>query len=280
MSDWQRWRDENKQNWEERVPIHVGPNGYERDNFEASPSHISNVVAYDKPRLNGGVSLDGLDVCHLQCHIGTDTLSLLRLGAKSVTGLDFSPLALREARWLFAQVGSAGRFVESDVFDAVSSLKEQYDLVYASVGAINWINRIADWMKVASDLLRPGGSLYIRDTHPLFMAIDPERNDGTLAIRFDYFEKIEPDTLEDDQTYTGDGTKLSFTKAHEWVHSVSEIMMGAINAGLTINAVWEDDFADWLAFPGMIEGQHGDYRLPPGMPRIPFYFAMHATKRA
>jgi hypothetical protein len=33
--------------------------------------------------------LDGLDVVHLQCHIGTDTVALARRGAR-VVGLDFS----------------------------------------------------------------------------------------------------------------------------------------------------------------------------------------------
>jgi SAM-dependent methyltransferase len=279
MTGWDHWRDENKQGWEARVPIHVGPNGYERDNFLTNPAHVSNVIAFDRFRLNGGNLLDGLDVCHLQCHIGTDTLSLLRLGARSVTGLDFSPLALTEARWLFEQTNSAGRFVESDVFDAVSALGTTYDLVYASVGAINWINDIGQWMQVAAALLKPGGSLYVRDTHPLFLAIDPDRTD-LLALRFDYFETHDPVTLDTDKTYTGDGTKLAFTKTHEWSHGIGEIAMGAINAGLTIDAVYEDDFADWQAFPNMIEGERGEFRLPAGSPRIPFYITLQATKHA
>lgn len=36
--------------------------------------------------------LDGLDIVHLQCHIGTDTVSLYRLGPRSTVGLDFSRL--------------------------------------------------------------------------------------------------------------------------------------------------------------------------------------------
>jgi SAM-dependent methyltransferase len=279
MGTWEMWRDENMLGWEERVPIHIGPNGYERERYLHDPDHISNVIAFDRMRLKKGQPLHGLDVCHLQCHIGTDTLSLLRLGANSVTGLDFSPAAVAEARWLFDQVGAQGRFVEADVFDAVSALGTTYDLVYASVGAINWINDIARWMKVAAALLKPGGSLYLRDAHPFFMTIDFERSAGDpLTVRFDYFEMPEPESLEVEQSYSGDGRSLKNKITHEWSHSVGEIIGGALRAGLRIDAFYEDEFTDWQAFPDMIEGDNGQFRLPPGSPRIPFSFTLQATK--
>jgi SAM-dependent methyltransferase len=279
MGNWETWRDENKLGWEERVPIHVGPNGYERDRFLTDPNHLSNVIAFDRARLNDGRPLDGLDVCHLQCHIGTDTLSLLRLGAKTVTGLDFSPTALQEARWLFDQVGSHGRFVESDVFEAVSTLGSTYDLVYATVGVINWINDIGRWMQVAAGLLKPGGSLYLRDLHPFFMTLDFDRVLGDpLKVRFDYFEMPEPESLEVEHSYTGDGRPLMNKITHEWSHSISEIISAALRAGLQIDAVYEDEFVDWQAFPDMIEGENGQFTMPPGTPRIPFYFTLQATK--
>src|SRR3712207_9413604 len=39
----------------------------------------------------------GLDVLHVQCHLGFDSVSLARRGAR-VTGVDFSPAALAQAR--------------------------------------------------------------------------------------------------------------------------------------------------------------------------------------
>jgi SAM-dependent methyltransferase len=279
MGTWEEWRDVNKLGWEERVPIHIGPNGYERERFLTDPEHLSSVIGFDRTRLNRGRPLTGLNVCHLQCHIGTDTLSLHRLGAASVTGLDFSPAALIEARWLFDQVGVEGRFVESDVFDAVQSLDTTFDLVYASVGAINWINDIGRWMQVAASLLKPGGSLYLRDVHPFYMAIDFERASGDpLRIRFDYFEMPEPESIDWDTTYTGDGRRLTNTMNHEWSHGIGDILGAALRAGLTIDAFYEDDFADWQAFPDMVEGANGQFRLPAAMPRIPFSFTLQAHR--
>ena len=90
MSD---YRKINLANWNSRVPHHI--QGYGLDRYLSDSTFISDVVRFDLPRLG---SLEGLDVVHLQCHIGTDTLSLARLGARSVTGLDFSAPALDAAR--------------------------------------------------------------------------------------------------------------------------------------------------------------------------------------
>ena len=82
----------NLANWNSRVPHHVA--GYGLDDFRSDPTYLSEVVRFDRPRLG---DISGLDVVHLQCHIGTDTISLARLGAASVTGLDFSQPALDAA---------------------------------------------------------------------------------------------------------------------------------------------------------------------------------------
>ena len=55
----------------------------------------------------------GLDVLHVQCHIGCDTISLARRGARAV-GVDFSPVALTKARDVAARTGVGATFVEGD----------------------------------------------------------------------------------------------------------------------------------------------------------------------
>ena len=82
------WRNLNLANWDSRVPLHIGPDGYDRGSFD-DPGFLSAEVRYDLPKLG---RLDGLDIVHLQCHIGADTVSLSRLGPRSTVGLDFSRL--------------------------------------------------------------------------------------------------------------------------------------------------------------------------------------------
>jgi SAM-dependent methyltransferase len=271
--DWQRWRSDNLANWESRVDLHVGPNGYSIDALLSDPARVSDTVRIDRPLLG---DVTGLDVVHLQCHLGTDTLSLARLGARSVTGLDFSPKAIAHCRSLFGRAGVAVRFVEADVHDAVAALGRDFDLAYASVGAINWIPSIARWMQVAAGLLRPGGRLYLRDVHPMAMVIDPA-SDAELRLRYPYGETAQPVTLEDDTSYVGEG-RLSAPTTHEWSHGIGEIVQGAIDAGLVITGLHEHCFADWKAFSTMVEIEPGRFVLPEAPERLPLLFTLTAAK--
>src|SRR6187200_1796057 len=99
---WEAARDANRELWEDRAVLHEDL--YDAHALAADPQAISTVIRDDLPVLlqhlvgrarmaDNASDLDeplaGLDLLHLQCHIGTDTLSLARLGAR-VTGLDFS----------------------------------------------------------------------------------------------------------------------------------------------------------------------------------------------
>ncbi len=119
----------------------------------------------------------GLRAVHLQCHIGTDTLSLARLGAP-VSGLDFSPASLAQARRLAERCGAAIDYVEASVYDAASVLPaDSFDLVYTGIGALNWLPRIDGWARNVAALLKPGGRLFLREGHPLLFALDEDCQD-------------------------------------------------------------------------------------------------------
>lgn len=77
--------------WDERAALHGQDQVYDTASFLAGSSTL-----YD---LDRGVlgDLAGQNVVHLQCHTGMDTLSLLRAGARRVTGVDFSAVAVAKA---------------------------------------------------------------------------------------------------------------------------------------------------------------------------------------
>ena len=110
--------DVNRANWDDRAAAHAASPGYAVERFVADPAYLSEVVRFDLPRLGDVAGLRGV---HLQCHIGTDTISLHRLGAR-MTGLDFSPASLAQARRLAERTGAAVDFVRSDVYDALTAL--------------------------------------------------------------------------------------------------------------------------------------------------------------
>jgi SAM-dependent methyltransferase len=271
---WERWRADNLAGWEDRVPIHTGPGGYDVAGLLADPKRLSATVRHDGDALG---PLAGLDVAHLQCHLGTDTLSLLRLGAASVTGLDFSPRAIAHCRSLFARAGAAGRFVEGDVFDAERLLGRRFDLVYASIGAINWIPSIGRWLGVAASLLEPGGRLYLRDVHPMAMVVDPD-SDLALRLRYPYGEQPQPVTMHDDQTYSGDGTPLAHATTHEWSHGIGEIVQGALAAGLAVSGLVEHHYTEWRMLESMVMDADERWVLPEAPERLPLLFTLQATR--
>src|ERR1700749_2392922 len=103
------YREVNRASWDERGPAHVASDDYPVDRFAADPGFLSEVVRFARPRLG---DISGLRGVHLQCHIGTDTVSLARLGA-SMTGLDFSGPAVAAAAELAAATGNDASFLHS-----------------------------------------------------------------------------------------------------------------------------------------------------------------------
>ncbi|HEY8093552.1 MAG TPA: class I SAM-dependent methyltransferase, partial [Acidimicrobiales bacterium] len=225
-------------------------------------------------------SVAGLDVVHLQCHIGTDTVSLAKLGAR-VTGLDFSPAALREARALAARADVEVRFVESELYEAPVALGATYDLVYTGVGALNWLPDIARWARVVAALLRPSGRLHLREGHPVLWSLADPRPDGVLAIEYPYFETSQPSMFEQPGTYVHTDRQLVHNRTYEWNHGLGEIVTALLDAGLTLRLLVEHDSVPWDAQPGLMDAlPGGELRLRDRPERLPHSYTLQAVKQA
>lgn len=270
------WRAMNLANWESRVPVHAGAGGIDLSVFD-DPDHLSNVVRYDRSRLG---RLDGLDVVHLQCHVGTDTVSLARLAARSVTGLDFSPSALEVARGLADRAGVNVQFVESDVYGAVAALgAERFDLVYTGVGALCWLPSIADWAATVASLLRPGGRLFIREAHPVLWSLCDPRPDGLLVIEYPYFE-TEGVVFTEESTYAGEGV-VDSPDSVSFNHGLGEIISALLAAGMRVIALKEHRELPWNPLgDGMrpSAAHDGEYELVEGRDRLPLSYTLQAVK--
>jgi len=244
--------------------------------FLDDPAFLSDVVRFDLPLL-GDVS--GLNAVHLQCHIGTDTISLARLGA-SMTGLDFSGPAVAEAARLAAAVGADASFVQADVYDAADILKPgSFDLVYTGVGALTWLPDIRRWGRVVADLLRPGGRLFIRDGHPMLLALDVD-DDGRLVVTDPYFETTEARVSDYAGTYVRTDVAIEHTVTHWWNHGLGETVTALLEAGLTLTGLAEHDTVPWRAFSGetMASAGGGEWRLTQRPERLAASFTLQAVK--
>jgi len=267
----------NRANWDERAPAHAASPDYAVDRFTSDPSFLSEVVRFDLPRLGEVAGLDGV---HLQCHIGTDTISLARLGAR-MTGLDFSPAAIVQARRISAAAGNEVEFVQASVYDAASVLgREQFDFVFTGIGALCWLPKIRPWAQVVAELLRPGGWLFIREGHPMLWAVD-ERAAGALTVEFPYFEHDEPIVWDGGGTYVETDVEFKHKVSHSWNHGLGQIVTALLDGGMHLTMLVEHDSAPWEALPGMMERTDAnEWRLADRPERLPHTYTLRAVKDA
>ena len=271
MSD---YRDVNLAHWNGRAAAHAASPGYPVAALVADPSALSEVVAFDRELLGPIAGQRGL---HLQCHIGTDTVSLSRLGA-TMTGLDFSDKSLVEARDIAARAGADVRFVQADVYDALAAAGDGYDFVYTGVGALCWLPDIARWARVVASLLRPGGRLFVREGHPMLWSLDDERADA-LVVRYPYFERAEPLVFTTDGSYVETAEQLVGSTSHEWNHGLGEVITGLLAAGMTLTGLVEHKSVPWLALPGQMHHlPNGEWELDDDIDRLPLTYTLQAIR--
>jgi len=258
----------NRSNWNERVGVHARSRFYDVDGW------LRDAPGPDPREREALGDLDGMTLVHLQCHFGMDTLCWARAGAV-VTGLDFSPAAIDEAVGLSQRAGLAARstFVCANVYDAPRALSGQrFDVVYVSLGALCWLPNIDAWGEVVSELLKPGGRLYLHDVHPLSSCFD----DAGERIAFGYFEEVDRPYVDDTgDTYT-DGERLSTTRIYVWNHAIGEIVAALIDRGVVLESLVEHDWTVFQQFPWLVESSTGQFVTPDDHPRLPLSFTLLA----
>ncbi len=264
----------NKAYWDERAPAHAESRDYAVQELISDPDRLSDVVRFDLPRLG---DISGMRGVHLQCHIGTDTLSLHRLGA-TMTGLDFSTASIAVARQLAADAGADITFVEADLYSAADVLtKNSFDFVFTGIGALCWLPDIERWAATVAALLRPGGRLFLREGHPMLWAVDENRTDA-LVVGYPYFEQSEPDEFDNPGTYVETDAQFSHTVSRGWNHGLGQIVSAVLAAGLELTMLVEHDSVPWEALPGRMRGNEGEWRLVDHPERLPLSYTLQAIR--
>jgi SAM-dependent methyltransferase len=272
-----RYYEFNRASWDERAPAHAASPDYAFDRFVEDPSFLSHVVRFDLPRLG---DIHGLRGVHLQCHIGTDTISLARLGAR-MTGLDLSPASLEQARLLAQRTDTDIEFVEAELYGAVSVLGAgAFDLVFTGVGALCWLPSISRWAKVVADLLVPGGRLFIREGHPMLWSLADPRPDQMLSVEYPYFEREEPTVWDEPGTYVETDAVFEHNTTHEWNHGLGEVVTALLDVGMQLTMLVEHDSVPWESLPGQMEKDKlGEWRLTDRPWRLAQSYTLQAIKR-
>lgn len=151
--------------WDEIAPVH-----YKSYDIEKLKQGKSLIDAIQKKEMG---DVKDKSLLHLQCHIGTDSLSWAVEGAQ-VTGVDFSKESINIANKLKKILDLKAQFIESNIYDLPNTLKEKFDIVYTSQGVLTWLKDIKAWGKLISHCLKSGGIFYIMEIHPLVYIFDDD----------------------------------------------------------------------------------------------------------
>ncbi len=208
---------------------------------------------------------------HLQCSHGTDTLSLWRLGAREVVGVDFSEAMLALARRKAELLGAPATWHCADVLAPPAELAGTADLVYTGKGALPWIPDLGAWARVVARLLGPGGHLYVFDGHPLNWIWEPERAKPRLRADADYFARA-PRVNDDFPGRFLARTALpgqTPARAFERQRTLGEVVSGLAAAGLILLRLEEHPEHFWPQFPDV---------APEALRRLPHTFSLLARR--
>lgn len=264
--------DVNRAWWDERAELHGEDETYNTSRFLAGASTL-----HDLDREIVG-DVTGLDLIHLQCHTGMDTLSWLQAGAARVAGVDFSAVAIRKAQQTAEAAGmaDAATFLTADVLDVPAELNGSFDLCYASRGAIYWIADIAAWMGTAASVLRPGGTLVLVELHPLFTMAD-----SVEPLRLDFPYAFDgPRRFSDGAgSYAVPDAVTTHNETVEYGHSLGEVVTAAADAGLRVEHLGEHLEVDDDIGRGLLRrDQDGLMRWRIDGELLPVIFSLRARK--
>ena len=250
----------NRQAWNKRTATHFSSAMYDVEGF-----------------LNGGCGLreielaevgdvQGKSLLHLQCHFGLDTLSWARRGAE-VTGVDLSDESIRKANELKVHASLDAEFICSDVYGFKGDANTEYDIVFVSYGALNWLPDLEKWAQIVSSNLKTGGHLHLVEFHPTyeFFCGDP------------YFSQEQPEVGEGGAySENSDGETA---RIMTWPHPLSEVLNALANNGITINHLNEFPFSPYNCFDDLEELEPGRFYPKVGLHSAPMTYSIKGTKQ-
>ncbi len=223
---------QNLASWDEAAPLHAEINRHLLQ--EVQKADYSNFDQY-LTKLVDTIDVAALSCVQICCNNGIDLISLKKKGAGFCLGIDGSPAFIKQAQELGEKAGVSDiKFARHNIYELPDSLREQFDIALITVGVINWMPDLNRFMEVCSSLLKPGGKLVMEEIHPILsMYIEGEPS----HIGASYFDKT---PYEDESGLDYFNATTYKAKKNFWFnHSLSEILMSAIKAGLYLGHIEE-----------------------------------------
>jgi 2-polyprenyl-3-methyl-5-hydroxy-6-metoxy-1,4-benzoquinol methylase len=258
--------EENRKAWNLRTTVHKDSTFYDVAGFKAGNTSLNRIELEELGPVTGKRLL------HLQCHFGMDTLSWARLGADA-TGIDISDEAIKEAEALKQELGLNARFERSNVYDLKENLQGQFDIVFTSYGVVGWLPDLNKWAEIIAHFLKPGGTFYLAEFHPVVWMFDNDFKE----IRYAYHNTPEPIVEESTGTYADRSAPIRY-KEYSWNHSLSEVVTALLDHGLRLDHLHEFPYSPYNCFSHTVQGPDGFWRIQHLQDLIPIVYTIKATK--
>ncbi|MBZ0202150.1 MAG: methyltransferase domain-containing protein [Ignavibacteria bacterium] len=255
----------NKELWNKKTPIHVKSEFYDVESFKKGKTSLN------PAELESLGDVNGKSLLHLQCHFGMDSLSWSRLGAK-VTGVDLSDKAIEQACMLNDELGLDANFICSNVYDLKNNLEGKFDIVFTSYGTIGWLPDLEKWADIVSHFLKPGGTFFIAEFHPVRWMYD----DDCVNIDYSYFN-IKPIVEKVSHSYA-DKERFINHLSYGWNHPFSEVFSSLMKQNLQITEFKEYPYSYYKCFNNTIKNELGYWEIKGLEGKMPLMYSIKAVK--
>jgi len=265
MQIYQSYFEENRQAWNKRTAVHKDSAFYDLASFKNGKSSLNKIELEEL----GDVS--GRSLLHLQCHFGMDTMSWAREGATCV-GVDLSDEAISLAREINSELNLGTEFICCNVYDLKEKLDKKFDIVFTSYGTIGWLPDLDAWAAIIAHFLKPGGTFYIADFHPVLWMMDEHFG----QVKYNYFNTAVI-TEEISGTYTDRAANIRSIE-HGWNHPFSEMINALLKHGLQITQFNEFAYSPYNCFNNLEQGSDGMWRIKGMDEKMPVMYSVKAVK--
>jgi SAM-dependent methyltransferase len=174
------------------------------------------------------------EVVHLQSGHGLEDVALVKAGAGSVVGIDYSVVAVGAARRRAAEIGVACRYVVASV-PQVPLVDACADLLYTGKGALIWMSDLEAWAREIVRLLRPSGHLFVYEAHPAVPLWTWDTDQPRIRLDRSYFGRRHVN-----DTFPANG-------AVEWQWTLGQIVTAVVEAGMEVLNLGEYPEPFWRA---------------------------------
>ncbi len=256
----------NRETWNKKVAVHAASDFYD---MEAFKNGATSLKSYELDALG---DVTGKSLLHLQCHFGQDTISWARKGAIS-TGIDISDEAIKLAQNLAKELDLKANFICCNVLDTSDFITEKFDIVFTSYGVITWLPNLEPWANMIAERLKPGGTFYLVEFHPIAWMFDYLKTPPTMVYGYQQKEAIYE---EYEGTYAEDGKTKMVSKEYGWNHGLGEVISALTTAGLKIDYLNEYEESPYNIFPNLIETAGKMFALPDRL--YPLVYEIKAVK--